>query len=108
MVWNGGVGSNRMDGIHSVHSEHLWDRVCAGADLVEAWMTCKHCCDDFKIYDCPHCWVRVETACEECHNELVHGILPRVTDSKPRISHGPWNEPGPAWENAVRALEEGR
>jgi len=36
---------------------------------------CKHCGDSFRFWYCNECNAGVYDACEECHMELVHGII---------------------------------
>jgi len=66
-------------------------------------------------WSCPECEGRTRFVhCGECHAEIAHGVLPKVTDGKPggvpsvadrgadEGADSPWRE------NAVRALEDDR
>ena len=75
-------------------------------------MQCMFCKDLFdKSEECPICSKLLSFICLECHYETVHGIIVdmniSMTGGGP-VSPGYKDDPGPSWENSIRALEDTR
>lgn len=68
--------------------------------------TCRHCGDRIEPYRCEICNRQAWNCCAECHAELAHGL---VRDQNLHFVSGAdatRDEPSPAWENAVRCVED--
>jgi len=75
---------------------------------VDTQHTCKHCGDTIERWSCPTCG-RITNQCKLCHDELVHDkIVPQFI--KPQFGgvYGPTDDTSPAWDNAVRRMEDGQ
>lgn len=70
---------------------------------------CRYCGDGVIVWLCGRCSQIVICVCRGCHNDLEHGIPPRVTDSHPSVdinrnSEGSYDE-SPGWDDAVKIIE---
>lgn len=67
---------------------------------------CRYCGDGVLVWLCGKCSQIVIYVCRGCHNELEHGIPPRVTDSHPTVSkHSTDGDGMPSWDDAVKIIE---
>ena len=71
---------------------------------------CRHCDEEYTVYECPPCKKEIRGACKACHNEVVHDII-KPQFMTPQFGGGPpakaEDDAGPWQSNAIRDMEDG-